>query len=87
MSDNADAYLLPAEVADLLRASKKTAYRLAANPECPVLRLGGSIRFPRNRFLRWLEAHEQGRGRGRGRRAEGRDLPAGQIPRPEAAGR
>jgi excisionase family DNA binding protein len=55
-------YLLPAEVADLLRLSTKSIYRLAAqDATMPVLRLGGTLRFPRERLLLWLRSREQGR--------------------------
>lgn len=55
------AYLTPAEVADLLRVSVKTVYRLAAQePTMPMLKLGGSVRFPRERLLRWLDQRTQG---------------------------
>jgi excisionase family DNA binding protein len=56
------SYLLPAEVAELLRLSTKSIYRLAAeDPTMPVLRIGGSLRFPRERLLHWLRQREQGR--------------------------
>lgn len=73
MRDNGDAsYLLPAELAAHLKLSKKTIYRLAAqDPTMPVLRIGGSVRFPRGRLETWLRAREQGPGRPR-RRAAGR---------------
>ncbi len=59
MSD--PAYLTPAEVAELLRVSEKSVYRWAkTEPTMPVLKLGGSVRFPRERLLRWLEQRTQG---------------------------
>ncbi len=60
------AYLLPAEVATILRVSTKTVYRLAGqDPTMPCLRLGGSLRFPREKLFRWLASREQGAGRSR----------------------
>lgn len=60
------AYLVPEEVAALLRLSVKSVYRLAkTEPTLPVLRIGGSIRFPRERLERWLRDREQGPGRPR----------------------
>ncbi len=58
------------EVAELLQVSKKTLCRWATkDPSLPVLRLGGKVggtlRFPRERFLRWLRAREQGPGQAR----------------------
>ena len=58
------AYLTADEVGALLRLSAKTVYRLAkTDPTLPVLKLGGTVRFPRDRLLRWLGDREQGRPR------------------------
>ncbi|PYM42239.1 MAG: hypothetical protein DME12_08225 [Candidatus Rokuibacteriota bacterium] len=55
------------EVAEVLRVSAPTVYRLAKrDPTLPVLRLPGLMRFPRERLLRWLRDREQGQGRPRG---------------------
>jgi excisionase family DNA binding protein len=59
-------YLTASQVAELLQVSVKSVYRIAAeNASMPVLRLahGGSVRFHRERLMRWLDAHEQGRHR------------------------
>ncbi len=54
------------EVAELLQVSKKTLCRWATkDPSLPVLRIGGTLRFPRERFSRWLRAREQGPGQAR----------------------
>ena len=56
------AYLTPKEVADMLRVSSKSVYRWAKDdPSMPMLRLGGTVRFPRERLERWLRDREQGR--------------------------
>src|SRR5215467_11052732 len=56
------AYLTPKEVADMLRVSEKSIYRWAKDdPSMPMLRLGGTVRFPRERLERWLRDREQGR--------------------------
>ncbi len=58
-------YLTAAQVAALLQADDKTVYRWAASePTMPVLRVGGTVRFPRERLLKWLSDREQGRRRG-----------------------
>ena len=63
---SATKYLTPQEVADLLQVDVSTVYHLASRERSmPVLRLGGSIRFPRERLERWLLAFEQGQPRGR----------------------
>lgn len=60
----AERYLTPAQVADMLQVSEKTVYRWAATEATmPVLRVGGTVRFPRERLLRWLQDREQGRRR------------------------
>ena len=54
-------YLTPGDVADLLQVSVKTVYRWAKDdPLMPVLRIGGCVRFPRERLLTWLRASEHG---------------------------
>lgn len=59
-------YLTADEVAAILRLSPKTIYRLAkGDPTLPMLKLGGAVRFPRERLLRWLAKREQGHRRTR----------------------
>jgi len=56
----------PADVALMLRVSEKSVYRWAIqDPTMPALRVGGTVRFPRERLERWLRDREQGPGRGR----------------------
>jgi excisionase family DNA binding protein len=57
-------YLTADEIAGILQLSPKTIYRLArTDPTFPMLKLGGTVRFPRDRLLRWLWDREQGRPR------------------------
>ena len=57
-------YLTPDQVAAMLQLSAKSVYRLwKADPTMPMLKIGGSVRFPRDRLLRWLHQREQGRPR------------------------
>jgi excisionase family DNA binding protein len=59
-------YLTADEVAGILKLSPKTIYRLAkTDPTLPMLKLGGAVRFPRERLLRWLATREQGHRRTR----------------------
>jgi len=60
-------YLTPEQVGEILAVSIKTVLRLAAkDPTMPVLRLNTqTIRFPRERLLRWLQQREGGRSGGR----------------------
>ena len=56
-------YLTASQIAELLQVSEKSVYRWAAvDPTFPMLRIGGTVRFPRERMLRWLRQHEQGVG-------------------------
>ena len=60
-------YLTADQVGTLLQLSAKSIYRLAAtDPTLPMLKVGGSVRFPRERLERWLRNREQGRARSRG---------------------
>jgi excisionase family DNA binding protein len=53
--------MTPGQVADLLQVSVPTVYRwAAADPTMPTLRIGGIVRFPRERLERWLREREQG---------------------------
>jgi len=62
--ENKPDYMTAVEVARLLQVSAKSIYRWAAqDATMPVLRIGGVVRFPRERLLRWLRNHEQGFGR------------------------
>jgi excisionase family DNA binding protein len=55
------AYLTPAQVGAMLQLSAKSVYRLSkADPTMPMLKLGGTVRFPRERLERWLRDREQG---------------------------
>ena len=59
-------YLTIEQVAALLQVSKKTLSRWAKkDASLPVLRIEGTVRIPRERFLRWLRAGEQGPGQAR----------------------
>jgi excisionase family DNA binding protein len=48
-------YLKPAEVAERLSISEKWVYRHAA--ELGAVKLGGSLRIPESRLVRYLKAH------------------------------
>ena len=77
-------YLTAADVADLLQVSEKSIYRwAAADPTLPTLRIGGTVRFPAERLLRWLRDREQGRGAARLRTES--PMPSGRKAAPEQA--
>jgi excisionase family DNA binding protein len=57
-------YLIAAQVGQWLQVSEKSIYRWAQDDaSMPVLRIGGTVRFPRERLERWLREREQGRPR------------------------
>lgn len=59
-------YLRPDEAAAMLDVHPKTLERWAAKDSTlPVLKIAGTTRFPRERFLKWLRDREQGRPAGR----------------------
>jgi len=65
-ADTEAAYLTAEQVGAMLQLSAKSIYRLAASdPTLPMLKVGGSVRFPRERLERWLRDREQGRARPR----------------------
>ena len=47
-------------VKDLMDLSREGAYKLAHRTDFPAVRIGRSIRVPRDAFLRWLDAQAQG---------------------------
>jgi len=50
----------------MLQVSDKSVYRwLKDDPSMPALKIGGTVRFPRERLERWLRDREQGRPRPR----------------------
>lgn len=59
-------YLTGEQVAALLQVSVKSVQRWAStDSSMPVLRIGRTVRFPRERLVRWLKTREQGAGRAR----------------------
>jgi excisionase family DNA binding protein len=57
-------YLKPDQVGELLQIKVKTVYDWASkDPTMPVIRIGHTLRFHRERLLKWLADREQGRPR------------------------
>lgn len=44
------------EVAEYLKLTEKTAYRLAAEGKVPGFKVGGSWRFKRSEIEKWIDA-------------------------------
>lgn len=51
------------EVADFLKLTEKTAYRLAAEGKLPGFKVGGSWRFKQSDIDTWIEESKPGRKR------------------------
>ncbi len=49
------------EVADFLRLTEKTTYRLASEGKIPGFKVGGSWRFQRNKIENWITVQSQKR--------------------------
>ena len=49
------------EVADYLKLTEKTAYRLVAEGKIPGIKVGGSWRFKRSEIERWIDERSQRR--------------------------
>ncbi|MFN8818983.1 MAG: helix-turn-helix domain-containing protein [Holosporaceae bacterium] len=47
------------EVAEYLKLTEKTTYRLAAEGSVPGFKVGGSWRFRRSEIERWIRKQEQ----------------------------
>ena len=48
-------YLTVADVKNYLNISQAAAYELTHRADFPVVRIGGSIRVPRDAFLAWVQ--------------------------------
>ncbi len=53
-----DEILTLKEVAEYLKLTKKTAYRLAAEGKLPGFKVGGSWRFKRTDLEAWIESQK-----------------------------
>jgi excisionase family DNA binding protein len=59
---SAAPYLTAGDVATMLQVDLTTVYRWASSDATmPALRVGGVVRFNRDRLIAWLEQREQGR--------------------------
>jgi excisionase family DNA binding protein len=58
------AVLTMGHVQRTLGVAKKTAYDLAHRDDFPAIRLGRTIRVPREAFLRWLDGQVEGEANG-----------------------
>jgi excisionase family DNA binding protein len=71
----APMFLTAQQVAELLQVSEKSVLRWAAqDPSMPALRIGRTLRFPREQLLAWFKTNTQGFGRPRTHKGTHRDL-------------
>jgi predicted DNA-binding transcriptional regulator AlpA len=50
------------DVGKVIQLTDKSVYRLAKkDPTFPCVKIGGSLRFPRDRVLKWLAQRTQGK--------------------------
>jgi predicted DNA-binding transcriptional regulator AlpA len=62
MADAEPTYDKADDIGKLVKLSDKSIYRLAKeDPTFPCVKIGGSLRFPRERVLRWLAQRTQGK--------------------------
>jgi len=54
------------EVADYLRITEKTAYRLAASNKLPGFKVGGSWRFRQSEIDAWIETQKTAKSKPKG---------------------
>ena len=62
MPETDPVYWKAKKVGIVMDLSDKSVYRLAkSDPTFPCVKIGGSLRFPRDRVLRWLAQRTQGK--------------------------
>lgn len=47
-------YLKATDIMDALQVSKTKAYEILKDPECPTVKIGGSVRVHRDKFFDYL---------------------------------
>lgn len=52
-----EEFYTPKEIQELLKLSKNTAYRLLSQPDFPKLKIGGSIRVPKEEFEKFIKRY------------------------------
>ena len=55
MNEQGNEVLTVDDIAEVLRISTSTAYRLCRDPEFPAFRVGGQIRVTRKDLDRWMQ--------------------------------
>ena len=59
--DELPLFLNAATVAKVLGVSPSSGYELMHDPDFPVLKVGGRMVVPKEKFIEWVERHTGGR--------------------------
>ncbi len=55
-----DEFLTIKQVAELLKVTERTIYRLAAAKQIPAFKVGGTWRFSRVEINQWIQRQQEG---------------------------
>lgn len=55
-----DEFLTTKQVAELLKVTERTIYRLAAAKQIPAFKVGGTWRFSRVEINQWIQRQQEG---------------------------
>jgi excisionase family DNA binding protein len=55
-----DEFLTIKQVAELLKVTERTIYRLAAAKQIPAFKVGGTWRFSRAEINQWIQRQQEG---------------------------
>ncbi|WP_338879014.1 helix-turn-helix domain-containing protein [Achromobacter veterisilvae] len=59
-TSNDDEFLTIKQVAELLKVTERTIYRLAAAKQIPAFKVGGTWRFSRAEIKQWIQRQQEG---------------------------
>jgi excisionase family DNA binding protein len=59
-SNDEGEILTPKQVADFLKVTERTIYRLAAAKKIPAFRVGGTWRFSKAEINQWIQRQSEG---------------------------
>ncbi|MYN12303.1 helix-turn-helix domain-containing protein [Pusillimonas sp. TS35] len=59
-TSNDDEFLTIKQVAELLKVTERTIYRLAAAKQIPAFKVGGTWRFSRVEINQWIQRQQEG---------------------------
>ncbi|QXR35341.1 helix-turn-helix domain-containing protein [Alcaligenes aquatilis] len=59
-TSNDDEFLSIKQVAELLKVTERTIYRLASAKQIPAFKVGGTWRFSRVEINQWIQRQQEG---------------------------